>query len=109
MRSISPRIRSKEDRHAGEEGEPITQWTWNEPAWRRLWPRRQEAQSAQAEARTEEVAPTAAATLRRGALVGDLELQTGMDHVRVVADRVLVRGIELGPALRVAHLGLRDV
>jgi len=55
MRSIKPRIRAKEDRHAGEEGEPITQWTRNEPARRRLRPRRQEAQSAQAKARTEEV------------------------------------------------------
>src|SRR4029077_3592080 len=47
--------------------------------------------------------------LRRSALLGDLELEAGMDHVRVVSDRILVRGIELGPALRVAHLGLRDV
>lgn len=46
---------------------------------------------------------------RRSALVGDLELQTGMDHVGVVSDDVLVRGVELGPALFIAHFGQRDV
>src|SRR5258705_5982801 len=52
---------------------------------------------------------TAAAIERRNALVGDLELQPGMDHVGVVSDSFSVRGVQLWPTLRVTHLGLRDV
>jgi len=40
---------------ANEEAEPLAQWSRDEPARRRLWPRRQEAQSAHAQTRAEEV------------------------------------------------------
>src|SRR5688500_15765185 len=53
--------------------------------------------------------PTAAATRQRDALDGDPQLQPGMDQVRVLSHCVLVRFVELGPTLGVAHLRLRDV
>src|SRR5688500_10921837 len=52
--------------------------------------------------------PTAATTRRKDALDGDPQLQPGMDHVGVLSHRVLVRFVELGPALGAAHLGLGD-
>src|SRR5206468_2187059 len=42
-------------------------------------------------------------------LLGDLQLQSGMDQVRVVPYRLLVGRVELRPAVCVAHLGLCDV
>jgi len=54
MRSIAPTF-DQGVTDATEESEPIAQWSGHEPAGRRLWPRRQEAQSAQAETWSEEV------------------------------------------------------
>lgn len=102
-----------EEIDAKQEAQSIAQRSRNEPARRRLWPRRQEEQSAQAETRAEEVTgPDRRGHLsapQKRWLVGDLELQPGMDHVRVISHRIFVRGVELRPTFCVAHLGFRDV
>ena len=58
LESVLPDLMAKQGgiSDAREEAEPVAERSRNEPAGRRLWPRRQEAQSADAEAWAQEVA-----------------------------------------------------